>query len=318
MKTNKKIKFRKDKVTFPYRYIFERTSVQVLKCFSTLVDKDKIKTDGFNYLYYKGDIPVMLVAHIDTVLQPKNIYYDSRFNVLWGDNSIGADDRAGVSAIFEIFSRGLRPHVLLCNGEESGGIGARVALNELEKPNVNCIIELDRRGSVDSVFYNCDNSKFEEYINSFGFKTTEGSYSDISFLCPKWCIAGVNLSIGYYNNHCKNEFLNLTEWKNTVDKVTNILKKPPKECFEYKEKVRYFNFYDYYDYYDDYCFEANVSSISEGVYIEDLMYMYGGSYSDWSLIIEENKDMIRDRLHSTIQSIIDDLAEMYLYNYYGK
>ena len=59
-----------------------------------------------NYLLCKGDIPIMLVAHVDTVFQflPTDIYYDKDKNVMWSPQGLGADDRAGIFAILAIIS----------------------------------------------------------------------------------------------------------------------------------------------------------------------------------------------------------------------
>ena len=50
------------------------------------------------YIYATGDLPVCLTAHMDTVfkLPPKNVYYDTKKNVIWSPEGLGADDRAGV------------------------------------------------------------------------------------------------------------------------------------------------------------------------------------------------------------------------------
>ncbi len=85
------------------------------------------------------------------------------------------------------------------------------------------LVQLDRRGSLDCVFYDLDNIEFEEYIETFGFKTAIGSFSDISFLCPTWQIPGVNLSEGYYNEHSLHEYLNVNEMYATIEKVCNII-----------------------------------------------------------------------------------------------
>ena len=42
------------------------------------------------------------------------------------------------------------------------------------------IIQLDRRGTSDCVFYNCANEAFIEYVEKFGFIENFGSFSDIS------------------------------------------------------------------------------------------------------------------------------------------
>ena len=59
-----------------------------------------------SYLYAEGNIPIALVAHMDTVFDkpPKEIYYDERKGVMWSPKGLGADDRAGVFAILKILS----------------------------------------------------------------------------------------------------------------------------------------------------------------------------------------------------------------------
>ena len=125
-------------------------------------------------------------------------------------------------AIFKILANGHRPHVLFTTNEEIGGLGAQSAAKQL-MPDVNFVIELDRRGQDDSVFYDLDNPEFEAYINSYGFVTDFGSFSDICYLCPKWGVAGVNLSIGYDKEHTKAEHLNVFNMYATIEKVQYII-----------------------------------------------------------------------------------------------
>ena len=181
-----------------------------------------------DYVYAIGDIPITLVAHVDTVFKerPEDVFYDRVKNVLWSPQGLGADDRAGVFAIINIVKSGLRPHIIFTTGEEMGGLGARVLTYIEPKPfaEMKYIIQLDRRGKDDCIFYECDNVKFIEYIKSFGFHEEYGSFSDISELCPTWKIAGVNLSIGYENEHSFIEILYIDYFLSTVEKVKKMLK----------------------------------------------------------------------------------------------
>lgn len=208
--------------------------------------------DNNGFIYAKGDIPIMLVAHIDTVHSPKPdvIFHDRVQNVLWSPEGLGADDRAGVFIILSLLKYGFRPHVLFTDGEESGGLGASNACYKLSPPEVNYIIQLDRRGSNDSVYYNCDNSYFKDYIDSFGFSEAFGSFSDISTLCLEWGVAGVNLSVGYVNEHTSSEHLYINDMENTYERVKKMLKEPFKEKFIYYEKPSiYMRNYNYEDAY---------------------------------------------------------------------
>jgi hypothetical protein len=181
------------------------------------------------FLMAEGDLPIILVSHMDTVfaVPPHTFYYDQEQTVLWSPEGLGADDRAGVYAIIELIERGFRPSIVLTQYEERGGVGAD-ALVEIHKqcPFKNCkaIIQLDRRGYDDSVYYDCDNAQFEETINCYGFKTALGTFSDISIIAPVWGIAAVNLSCGYEREHFPTETLNLTWLNSTIEKVANMLK----------------------------------------------------------------------------------------------
>lgn len=197
-----------------------------------------------DYIVAVGDTPVALVAHLDTVFKhpPQNIFYDREKNVMWSPEGLGADDRAGVFAIVEIIRNyeDLNPTIILTTGEEKGCIGAEALVEEIPLPptEIKYIIELDRRGYNDCVFYSCDNEEFEKYVESFGFVTDWGSFSDISSICPAWKTAGVNLSIGYYGEHDYCELLCIEHMYETIGKVVKMLKEADEaESFEYIPKA---------------------------------------------------------------------------------
>ena len=55
------------------------------------------------------------------------------------------------------------------------------------------------------------------------FVETWGTFTDISYLCPAWGVAGVNLSVGYEDEHSAIETLHVNAWQATFEKVKNIL-----------------------------------------------------------------------------------------------
>lgn len=212
-----------------FEQIVKMNEASLLKTMNTYLKRFYNKvTYTKDYLYAIGDIPITLVAHVDTVFKekPEDVFYDRVKNVLWSPQGLGADDRAGVFAIINIVKSGLRPHIIFTTGEEMGGLGAQVLTYREPKPfaEMKYIIQLDRRGKDDCIFYECDNVKFVEYIKSFGFHEEYGSFSDISELCPTWRIAGVNLSIGYKNEHSLIEILYIDYFLSTVEKVKKMLK----------------------------------------------------------------------------------------------
>lgn len=205
------------------------------------------------FLYAEGDIPVCLVAHMDTVHKhlPVDIYYDREQDVMWSPCGLGADDRAGVYAILQIIKDGYRPHVVFTTDEEIGCIGAKTLVRARKKiPFKEChfLIELDRRGMNDCVFYDLDNEEFESFIESYGFQTEIGSYTDICDIAPVWKCAAVNLSIGYLNEHTNMEMLSPSVMFETIRKVENILKDAKEgktKHYEYIPMPYYNTYYKY-------------------------------------------------------------------------
>lgn len=231
---------------------FQLNQLQLLKAMKhylgTRYDKVIATKD---YVIAVGDIPVGLVAHLDTVFkhQPEDIYYDRVKNVMWSPDGLGADDRAGVYSIMQIIKAGLKPTVILTADEELGCLGATKLSEDFENAptELKYIIELDRRGSNDCVFYDCNNPDFDEYVESFGFITNFGSFSDISVICPKWKVAGVNLSIGYYDEHSVSETLHIGQMYDTIKKVKHMLENADKaKSFEYIEGFAYSKWFKKY------------------------------------------------------------------------
>lgn len=181
-----------------------------------------------DYVYAIGDLPVMMIAHLDTVFSkpPVNVYYDQRKGVIWSPEGLGADDRAGVFAIIKAIREGYKPTVLLTTGEEVGGVGARIFALENPTPpkDLKYLLQVDRQGNIDCVFYNCANQDFTDYVSAFGFIEDWGTFTDISTICPRWKIAGVNLSIGYKNEHSVSETFHVPYFLNTMDKIYAMLK----------------------------------------------------------------------------------------------
>ena len=214
--------------------------------FKRLCKKFKGKTliNKGNFILVQGLAPVMLVAHLDTVHeQPvKDICVSADKNILMSPQGIGGDDRCGCFALVKVYqSAQIKPWLLFCCDEEIGGLGAKqfcLAHQQLQLPkeldDLKFIIELDRKGSRDAVYYHCDNPDFEAYISSKGFKTAQGSFSDISLIAPEFGIAAVNLSCG------RHEYINRFYLDNTIQKVVNIVFESSRDdlpIFDYRESL---------------------------------------------------------------------------------
>ena len=203
-----------------------------------------------NFVYLPGDRKdrVLLVAHSDTVWDKYyHREYSNKFKAfclskrkhlpklynniisqggskVWG---LSADDRAGCAMLWLLKDSG--HSVLVTDGEEHSQISANYIADNYpelydELNDHNYMIQLDRRGSHDYKTYDIPvKPEFLQYIEeNTGYSDAgKNSRTDIVALCRD--IAGVNLSIGYYDEHHEIETLNIDEWQHTYDVVKNLL-----------------------------------------------------------------------------------------------
>lgn len=202
-----------------------------------------------SYILVPGKAPVMLLAHMDTVHEKpvKHICTSANGDILMSPQGIGGDDRCGVYALVKAYDTApLKPWLLFTCDEEIGGLGAEAFAEDYSKGKMTeglgtlkLLVEIDRKGSKDSVYYDCDNPEFEKYIASKGFVTACGSFSDISVIAPELGVAAVNLSSGYYNAHTLHEYINRKQIEAVITSVVEIVAdtaKPDFPKYEYIEK----------------------------------------------------------------------------------
>ena len=199
----------------------------------------EIECGNFIYIPGRRNDRVLLVAHADTVffkngkhqiILENGIYRSGEQDEMTG---IGADDRAGCAILYLLKDSG--HSLLVLNGEELGSVAActiQAKHKELydELNNHQYMIEFDRRNASDYKVYNLPVSQeFKNFIEEkTGYKEADKSSStDITILCSKIC--GVNLSIGYYDEHSPDEILVYKEWKHTLDIVRKMLEEPQKK-----------------------------------------------------------------------------------------
>ncbi len=221
-------------------------SSDVLEKFAALPNAIYHNDGGkLSFVYVPGnrDDRVVLAAHADTVwdkyynvypcaeqkLQDKNGTY-SGTNGICG---IGADDRAGCAILWLLKDFG--HSLLILDGEENGQMGAKHLRDSYPKlfDEINdhsYIVQFDRRNAND---YKCYRLPVTEEFKKFIEKETnykdagKTAFTDIVTLCTKIC--GVNLSVGYYDEHSSNEMIVFDEWYHTLDVAYNMLTKEQKK-----------------------------------------------------------------------------------------
>ena len=248
------------------------------------------------YIMVKGEAPVMLVAHMDTVHKypVRDICASADGDILMSPQGIGGDDRCGVYALASCYEKSkVKPWLLFTCDEEIGGKGARAFAADYKRlpkalKDIKFLIEIDRRGSNDAVYYDCDNPDLEKYITSKGFETEWGSYSDICDIAPAMGVAAVNLSSGYYNAHTEHEYIVRSDLMNTINRVCSIIHdacKPDFPKYEFIEAVyqptvwNKWGSYDYHYYEDDYD-DTIPDSVPENI------RFYYGMLLDWYTVKE--------------------------------
>lgn len=261
---------------------FEKICKMSQKELKAHVARELVKTHekvymGDGYVYAQGKFPVLLVAHLDTVHKklPTFVLYDKETDSCSSPNGIGGDDRCGVYMIFKVIKE-FNCSVLFCEDEEIGGIGAKkfIQTDLAKELEFNYAIEFDRRGSNDAVFYDCDNTDFEDFITKEFFKTAYGSFSDISTLAPFLKCAAVNLSCGYYNAHTEKEYVVLKEMEKVIEEACKILARTKEDDkFEYIESTysgyKYGGYYGYgynSSYYSGYSYNYGYEDEFEDLY----------------------------------------------------
>ncbi|HPE68855.1 MAG TPA: hypothetical protein P5560_09170 [Thermotogota bacterium] len=184
--------------------------------------------ERFVYIPGSRENRVLLVAHADTY---DDLHYceeepDSGNLVIGGGKIsrekgiLGADDRAGCAMIWILKDMG--HSLLIVSGEEHGQVGSHWLMEEnldiADEINQThqFLVELDRANATDFKCYDVGTEAFREYVSKETSYTEPDrlSCTDIKTLCRDVC--GVNLSVGYQNEHYEDEILVLDDWEHTL------------------------------------------------------------------------------------------------------
>ena len=155
---------------------------------------------------------------------------DGNISAVDEEFGLGADDRAGCAMLWLL--KDLGHSLLVTNGEENGQKGSSWLMdhNKDIADEINhdhqFVIQFDRRNGRDVKCYDVGTDEFRSYVaEKTGYRQPKpGSSTDIRTLCRE--IAGVNLSIGYRNEHHENQYLNIAEWEHTLKVVKEWLSEP--------------------------------------------------------------------------------------------
>ena len=229
-------------------------------------DKFDIYTDKMWTIFVpkslkKDDKVPMVCAHTDTVsnIHPKAFSYTNlaeSYICNKEEKLIGADDRLGCWLIQQLILSNSQDFIFaLFDQEEVGGIGSAdfVNNNAFDTLNgyVSCYLGLDRKGHNEMASYSYESDEFLEVLEKIeGWVPDMGSFTDVASLAEAGSVSCVNFSVGYYNEHTRNEYFSPTECENTLEVMQNL----PKElwgttytCEAYGWGRGYYSSYTYSD-----------------------------------------------------------------------
>ncbi|MEM2080455.1 MAG: hypothetical protein QW104_07215 [Nitrososphaerota archaeon] len=225
------------------------------------------------FVYRPGNEQLpLLVAHVDTVFsEPVNvedILYDPKAMVIFRrpvsrrrfyiysrahEEGLGADDRLGVALISILASEFPDVGILLTDLEESGGYGAIDAARVLgdELARYPYFLQLDRCGAKHFAHYDTLTPQFKTFLSKHlpHWHLERGSFTDIAHLCPVIGRCGVNIAIGYYNQHTELEYIEVRHAVMALRAVRILLQVPCSSPFPLKRVISQHN-WDADWYYD--------------------------------------------------------------------
>jgi len=181
-----------------------------------------------------------LVAHCDTIVRKDGVELFFEGGILRNRKGVlGADDRAGVYGLLHTLAfTNHRPVLFFTNFEESGGTGVKALCDDkrlhdwLIDADVRLFVELDRANNNDYVYYSWElPDELHAFARGYGFREAVGSYSDVADLTEATSLPHLNLSIGYLNQHGKNELLSVPDMMRTISALDMMLYAEPPQVY---------------------------------------------------------------------------------------
>ena len=201
---------------------------------------------GFNK-ETKG-LPI-LVAHLDNVLHGNRtpIWSLNGRRLMGKTAGIGFDDKAGIIGIIELWKHFKKQEfrIIFTTDEETGGQGAR-AMDKQRIKDAKWMLELDRKNGKDFIQTSggtklCSDEFAQKFLD-LGFKKDRGTFTDVNvFKEHAYNVNMANISIGYYNPHTDNEYLDTVEFNTIINKIAEFISK--KYEFKDDEKPKATSYY---------------------------------------------------------------------------
>lgn len=184
---------------------------------------------------------------------------------------IGGDDKCGIYIGLKLLQspeiKNIR--VIFFANEEVGFVGSN-NIDDSHLQGITFAIQGDRKGSGDIIDYT--SKRFDKRIalinKRFGYKKAIGSVTDVISLHTdnRLNVSVMNVSVGYYNPHTKNEYIILSELYNAYHYIHAVF-----EALQYEKRFQKIykptvSSWDSYYYGGGLSYAAGGSSYAGGVY----------------------------------------------------
>lgn len=195
-----------------------------------------------NYFIKVGESNTMFASHLDSAtnqsIDVKLVTYtneNSKFISTDGRTILGADDKAGVTIMLYMLENNIPGLYYFFIGEEMGGIGSSNLSKDKDNQilkTINKCISFDRRG-YDSIITHqmlrpCCSNLFADSLckefNQYGLKLKKddtGMFTDSANFVNQISEC-TNISVGYFNEHTKREYQNITYLEKLCDAAIKI------------------------------------------------------------------------------------------------
>lgn len=255
---------------------FKTENIFVLKNFQFLPD---IKEDAHGNYYLKiGNSRSVFCCHLDTVsdkVEMVSHIFEGDFVTTDGSTILGADDRAGVTILTHMIENKIEGLYYFFIGEEVGCIGSSKASKDSIFKDYDRIIAFDRKHTTDVItkmagtrtcsdeFATELSSRLNEHLNNSaseynlspcpnGGNTDSGKFKYIIPECT-------NISVGYFNEHTKQEKQNISYLSALAEAVIKIdweslpIEREPVESSSSNSKPKSYmgNYSSMDEYYED-------------------------------------------------------------------
>jgi putative aminopeptidase FrvX len=211
--------------------------------------------DGINIYATKGVAPYpCMVAHMDTVHAIQKNLTAVVFNGrITGFNTetmtqvgIGGDDKVGIYVALEMLKEHANIKCFFPKDEEIGCVGS-AKVNKKFFDDVTIALQCDRRGNADFIFeaggVTLSSDDFQEAVlpilGEYGYKFDFGMMTDVMELKEQGInISMANISCGYYNPHCPNEYVDVADVHRVTCMVSQIIKELGSTYFPHELPAR--------------------------------------------------------------------------------